>query len=89
MEGLGIRGTVVHVGTAGGIGTAAFDGATAIVVTRRGGPLCVGDPVVVVGRRGGARVVEVGRRRRRRRPRPASAYGTSWRLETRSVTFRS
>lgn len=88
MEGLDVRGTVVHVGTAGAIGTAAFDGGTAIVVTRRGGPLSVGDRVVVVGHRGGARVVEVGRRRRRS-PHPAPGYDTNWRLETRSVTFRS
>ncbi|MGE0029341.1 MAG: hypothetical protein AB7O78_09095 [Thermoleophilia bacterium] len=88
MEGLGIRGTVVHVGTAGGIGTARFDAGTAIVIAQRGGPLSVGDRVTVVGRRGGARVVEVGRRRPRRRLRPAS-YRTSWRLDTRSVTFRS
>jgi hypothetical protein len=87
MEELGGRGVVVHAGTHAGIATARIGGRTVVVAALRGGPLSVGDRVVVVGRRGTAPVVEVGRRRRRR-PRP-SPYRTSWMFETRSVTFRS
>ncbi len=82
MPGYRMRGRVVQADSFGGTGRAVIDGEVVPVQGLRGSLLSCGDLVVVIGRVDGVVVVDVDGA-------GAPAYGTSWRLETRSVTFRS